>query len=239
MHLVTTKGAPPRGEAPSELSRASPRVFGDRGSEARAPAPMPIGSHESTEGSVFARARWRRGRASVTRGARQEMHATATSRGYRRRRTASTPTMGNQRGTADDELSRAAHLGVRTGVDAAGAFSPLLIPWERQARNDSSAPREHEGDLGGTRCWPRRSLLTHRTALAPAGPGGERATRGAIGACSVDHRGESWRIRPSARWKMRNNEVAEACLSDPSPSVDHESANERHRTGSADGLRSE
>ena len=92
-------------------------------------------------------------------------------------------------------------LGVRTGVDAAGAFSPLLIPWERQARNDSSVPRKHGGNLGGLRGWPRRSLLTHRTALAPYGPGGERATRGAIGARSVDHRGESRRIRPSATMK--------------------------------------
>jgi hypothetical protein len=31
--------------------------------------------------------------------------------------------------------------------------------------------------------------------------GGERATRGAIGACSVGHRGESRRIRPSATMK--------------------------------------
>jgi hypothetical protein len=60
-------------------------------------------------------------------------------------------------------------LGVQTGVDAAGAFLPLLITWERQARNDSSVPRKHGGDPEGLRCWPRRSLLTHRTALASGG----------------------------------------------------------------------
>lgn len=49
MHLVATKGAPPRGEATSSLSRFSPHVFGDRGPEERAPESMPIGGLESTE----------------------------------------------------------------------------------------------------------------------------------------------------------------------------------------------
>lgn len=70
------------------------------------------------------------------------MHGTATTHGHRRRRTASTFTMGDQRegGDALEHLSR-----VRTGVDAAGAFLPLLIAWESQETERIHRHRESAG----------------------------------------------------------------------------------------------
>jgi hypothetical protein len=146
------------------------------------------------------------------------------------------PTMGNHRGTADDALS-GRHLGVQTGVDAAGAFSPLLIPWERQARIDSSAPRKHGGDPEGSRCWPRRSLLTHRKALASDGPGGGRATGDAIGARSVGHRGESsgtrsWGTMEDAFLVRDGRGLSQRTAPVRGPRI-HERAS---KAGSADGL---
>ena len=104
--------------------------------------------------------------------------------------------MGNQRGLWMTTLS-GSHL-ERTDRRRCGRsfFAPAhLLETLESTRNDSSAPREHGGDPRGSRCWPRRSLPTHRSTLASRGTDGERATRGAIGACSVGHRGESGRTR--------------------------------------------
>lgn len=106
-------------------------------------------------------------------------------------------------------------------------FAPAhLLETLESTRNDSSASRKHGGDPRGSRCWPRRSLPTHHSTFASKGPGGERATRGAIGACSVDHRGESWRTRSSATMKDATHVMAEAVLSEPRPAKDHESLTE-------------
>lgn len=130
-------------------------------------------------------------------------------------------------------------LGVLTGVDAAGAFLPLLIPWERQARNDSSVPRKHGGDPEGLRCWPRRSLLTHRTALASGGRAESERREAPSGRARSATEVRAEGLVPSVRWKMRYVRDGRG-LSQRTELVRGPRIRERvTKTGSADGLRSE
>lgn len=66
---------------------------------------------------------------------------------------------------------------------------------------------------------------------------GGRATRGAIGASSVGHQGESRRTRSSAAMEDATHVMAWAVLSEPCAARDHESFTGQTRAGSADGLR--
>jgi hypothetical protein len=71
--------------------------------------------------------------------------------------------------------------------------------------------------IGITKAWgrPQRiEVLAAEVSPHPPfdarveGTDGERATRGAIGACSVGHRGESWRTRSSATMKDATHVMA-------------------------------
>lgn len=105
-------------------------------------------------------------------------------------------------------------------------------------RNDSSASREHGGDPRGSRCWPRRSLPTHRSTLASRGNGrrasDERRHRGVLGR---PPRREHGGLVPSATMKDATHVMAGAVLSEPRTAKDHESFHRATKAGSADGLR--
>lgn len=123
------------------------------------------------------------------------MRMTASSCGHRRRRTASTTAMGNQRGLRMRAFERpSGACGPASTRQELFAPAHLLETLEelgtihRHHESTGATPKDRGAGHGGL------SSPTHRR-LRRAGPGGERATGGAIGACSVGHRGERGRTR--------------------------------------------
>jgi len=119
-------------------------------------------------------------------------------------------------------------------------FAPAhLLETHSTYSDNSSASRKHGGDPGGSGCWPRRSLLTHRTTLASDGAGGGRATRGAIGACSVGHRGESGRTRSFGDDERCDTRDGRGCTQRTASGEGPRIPRTGNEAGSADGLRCE
>jgi hypothetical protein len=231
MHLVTTKGAPPRGEATPRCLALPPRVFGDRGPGARAPARCPSEatnrqkrrscSHERRGGEEGLRSR--EGRARRCTRPLGRVDTDDDGRPARSRwATSVKPQMTRSLGPSISGADRR-----RRGRSSLG---PCSSSGNVRLGTDSSASREHEGDLGGSRSWPRRSLLTHRRVRPADRAEGERreAPSGRARSATGVRVGGT---RSFGTMKDAKHEVAEACLSDPSPSADHESANEQRNRG--------
>lgn len=123
------------------------------------------------------------------------MHATASSRGHRRNGPASTSHSGRPERTPDDTLSSRRLERADRLNRSRSSFAPAHL-FGDHTRGLGTIHRHHES-MGATpedRGAGRGGLSSPTQAFTPRS-GGERATRGAIGACSVGHRGESRRTR--------------------------------------------
>jgi hypothetical protein len=146
------------------------------------------------------------------------------------------PTMGNHGGTADDELS-SRHLG-RADRRRRGRsfFAPAHPLGTSGSERFIGTTRARGATLEGSRCWPRRSLHTHRKALAPDGrtEGERREAPSGRARSAIEARATG--LVPGARWKMRLVRDGRG-LSQRTAPVRGPRIHERApRAGSADGL---
>ena len=137
--------------------------------------------------------------------------------------------MGNHRGLWMTR-PRAAIRSVRTGVDAAGALSPLLISWRTHSKHS-------ERFIGTARAWGRPQRIEVLAAeVSPHPSTGVRARwqraeserrEAPSGRARSANEASVGGLVPSMTMEDATHVMAEAVLSDPCPAKDHESFTER------------